>query len=124
MENVMSAMLPLVTIFGAAVLIVGIVFFFDHRNRLLKNQERLAAIEKGMLPKDAEQTERCCDSRHSRFRGVKALFIGAGLGLALYVSAGPKAAVWGIFVMFIGLGHLVADWLSNRSSRSSGPGVD
>lgn len=121
MDAIFGSMLPLLIIFGASVLIVAIVFFFDHRNRILKNQERLAAIEKGIMPKDLERTDACCDPRRSRFRGVKTLFVGAGLGLALYVTAGPTAAVWGIFVLFIGMGQLVADWLS---SRASDPGAN
>jgi len=117
MDVNLSAMFPLGIIFGASVLIVGIVFYFDHRNRMLKNQERLAAIEKGMLPKDLETTTTTvdrCDVRYHRYRGVKTLFIGAGLAMALYVTAGPKAAVWGAFVAMIGVGQLVATWLAYR----------
>jgi len=121
MDVNLGAMFPLGIIFGASVLIVGIVFFFDHRNRMLKNQERLAAIEKGILPKDLESP--CAphgyfDPRNGLYRGVKLLFVGAGLGVALYVTAGPKAAVWGLFVAFIGVGHLVAGWLSGRFSNT------
>ena len=118
MDALCTSMAPLVIIFGASVLIVGIVFFFDHRNHILKNQERLAAIEKGILPKDLEASatapRECFDSRYGRYRGVKTLFIGAGLALALYVTAGPTAAVWGLFVAFVGMGQLVATWLASR----------
>ena len=100
------------TVMGAAVLIVALVMWFAHRKEAMRNQERLAAIEKGIpLPDlaraDAQAPRGAC---HPLYRGIRLLFIGMGLAIALWVSAGQKAAVWGGFVAFIGLGHLVY-WL-------------
>ncbi|MGA9751334.1 MAG: DUF6249 domain-containing protein [Acidobacteriota bacterium] len=105
-----TAIVAITTVFGAGVLIVAIVMWVHYRKSIMRNQERLAAIEKGIpLPDLAEGGAPLGRNhyRHPLRGGIRLLFIGAGLAGALYVSAGPTAAVWGGFVAFIGLGDLV-----------------
>jgi hypothetical protein len=115
-------MLAIMSTFGAGIIIVAIVMYFNHRKEVMRNQERLAAIEKGIpLPDLAKEQTRSAYSGHCYsplYRGIRLLFIGAGLAFALYVSVGEQAAVWGAFVAFIGLGHLAYWLLVERRSES------
>ncbi len=112
---------------GTAVLIVGIIMWVHYRKQVMRNQERLAAIEKGVAlpaePGEDRPHPSASHWGHPLYRATRLLFIGAGLALALYVTAGPKAAVWGGFVAFIGLGHLVY-WLFVGRNVGTGTGTD
>lgn len=80
----------------------------------------MAAIEKGIpLPDLAKGDDSSCGRRSSLYRGIKLLFIGFGLALALYVTVSMKVAVWGVFVAIIGLGHLCY-WFFVERDRSGG----
>ncbi len=118
--EVLESFLVLGVVFGFSFGIVAICLYAGHRQRLLRHQERLAAIEKGLLPADLEKVshggDACCAGRR-RFRGVTTLFVGIGLAIALYVTAGPKTAVWGAFVGIIALGQLLQSYLTHRSTR-------
>lgn len=117
-------MLAIMGTFGAGVIIVAIVMYYQYRKEVMRNQERLAAIEKGVaLPDLAKEQPKTGYSGHCYsplYRGIRLLFVGAGLAFALYVSVGERAAVWGGFVAFIGLGHLVY-WLLVERQSESGP---
>ena len=116
-----TAIVAITTVFGAAVLIVALVMWVEYRKNAMRNQERLAAIEKGIpLPDLADAGDPLGRSqhRHPLRHGIRLLFIGAGLAGALYVSVGPTAAVWGGFVAMIGLGDLVYWGLVGRKVES------
>jgi hypothetical protein len=118
----LTAVVAITTVFGAAVVIVAIVMWVEYRKQVMRNQERLAAIEKGaslpdLAKSDVTVTRTHC--HHPLYSGIRLLFIGLGLALALYVSVGERAAVWGGFVAFIGLGHLVYWTLVGRKFESS-----
>ena len=116
-----TAIVAITTVFGAAVLIVALVMWVEYRKNAMRNQERLAAIEKGIpLPDlaDAGAPVGRNQCRHPMRHGIRLLFIGAGLAGALYVSVGPTAAVWGGFVAMIGLGDLVYWGLVGRKVES------
>lgn len=113
MEYWMPVLATLI-VFSAAVAIVAIALFVHYRKQVLRNKERMAAIEKGIaLPDLAEvsvRTETHAYKEGSLRTGLILLFAGIGLTLALYVNSGENGAVWGAFVGFIGLGYLVY-WL-------------
>lgn len=109
-------------IFGFSFGIVALVFYTDYRKRLLRHQERLAAIEKGILPSDLDKPSRDeapCGMRNP-YHGVTTLFVGIGLAVALYVTGGAKLAVWGLFVALIGVGRLLQGYLTRRSLQGQG----
>ncbi len=116
--------IPIVAIVGGmatAVIITCAALFVDHRKQVMRNQERLAAIEKGVpLPVEPAGGSNGCGRRGSLYRGIKLLFIGAGLALALWVSVGDKMAIWGAFIAIIGLGHLFYWFLAERD-QTAGP---
>ncbi len=105
-----TAIVSITTVFAAGVIIVAIVMWVHYRKSMMRNQERLAAIEKGIplpdLAGDGAPLSR--NHYHHPLRGgIRLLFIGAGLAFALYLNAGPQAAAWGGFVAMFGLGDLV-----------------
>ena len=107
----METMIPIITIGGGLAIgpvIVAIVMWFEYRKALLRNKERMAAIEKGIPLTDLSEKDYPIRSRGQRSlrHGIMLLFIGAGLAGALYVTGGAIIAVWGGFVAFIGLGNL------------------
>jgi hypothetical protein len=121
MEDFAPVLIVLV-IFTASVIIVGMSLWVAHRGQVLKNRERLAAIEKGIpLPDLAEshRASRLYEEHHCLRRGLLLLFIGAGLALALNVTAGATSAVWGVFVAFIGLGYLACWFLIERPKHGN-----
>jgi len=109
----MPVLATLIT-FSSAVAIVAIVLLVHYRKAVLRNKERMAAIEKGIaLPDLAKVDTKAAVHEHgdgSLRTGLILLFTGIGLTVALYVNAGENGAVWGAFVGFIGLGYLVY-WL-------------
>jgi hypothetical protein len=116
--------IPMLAIGGGlatGVIIACVAMYFDHRKQVMRNQERMAAIEKGIaLPADTANGSSRCGSRNSLYRGIRLLFIGGGLALALYISVGGTVAIWGGFVAIIGLGHLVYWFLVERDQASPG----
>jgi Domain of unknown function (DUF6249) len=121
----METLIPMIAVGGGLAIgpiIVAIVMWADYRKALLRNKERLAAIEKGIPLTDlSEKNEPTRSSgQRSLRRGIMLLFIGTGLAGALYVTGGATLAVWGGFVAFIGLGHLFY-WFFVGRDESSGP---
>jgi hypothetical protein len=117
-----TAVFVLGTVFGSGVLIVAIVMAVEYRKQVMKNRERLAAIEKGIPLADLSKVPPTPRSWAQRclHRGIMLLFIGAGLAGALFVTAGPTVSVWGGFIAVIGLGNL-ACWLIGKQEEG-GPG--
>lgn len=117
----LTAVVAITTVFGASVVIVAIVMWVEYRKQVMRNQERMAAIEKGVPLPDLSKVAPVGQSHFGNplYRAIRLLFIGAGLAFALYVTAGEKAAVWGGFVAFIGLGHLVYWLLVGRNAQQS-----
>ncbi len=116
--------IPILAIGGG--LLTGIIIavsamYFDHKKQVMRNQERMAAIEKGVPLPDvgkADSSGGC--SRNSLYRGLRLLFIGLGLAVALYVTVDLKVAIWGVFVATIGLGHLCYWFFVERNQMSGG----
>jgi hypothetical protein len=103
------------------IIIAGLAMYFDHKKQVMRNQERMAAIEKGIpLPDLARGNGNSGHYRNSLYRGIKLLFIGLGLALALYVTVDLKVAIWGAFIAFIGLGYLCYWFFVERNQANGG----
>jgi hypothetical protein len=103
------------------IIIAGLAMYFDHKKQVMRNQERMAAIEKGIpLPDLARGNGNSGHYRNSLYRGIKLLFIGLGLALALYVTVDLKVAIWGAFIAFIGLGYLCYWFFVERHQANGG----
>ena len=127
MEFWMPVLATFIT-FSSAVLIVAIVLWVHYRKAVLRNKERMAAIEKGIaLPDLTKADTKAAVHQHgdgSLRTGLILLFTGIGLTVALYVNAGENGAVWGAFVGFIGLGYLVYWLIAGRKLGMAGAGAD
>ena len=108
--------------------IVAIALFVHYRKQVLRNKERMAAIEKGIALPDLAEVRR--EGRRTQHRdgslrtALILLFTGIGLTLALYVNSGENGAVWGAFVGFIGLGYLVYWLIAGRKLKMTGDGAE
>jgi len=103
------------------IIIAGLAMYFDHKKQVMRNQERMAAIEKGIpLPDLGKGNGNSGNYRNSLYRGIKLLFIGLGLALALYVTVDLKVAIWGAFIAFIGLGYLCYWFFVERDQANGG----
>ena len=120
----LTAIVGVISVFGSGFLIVAVVMWVEYKKSLMKSQERLAAIEKGILPAGIGQTSepgaapRPLSAR--KYRGIVTLFVGIGLAVALYVSVGAEASVWGLFVAFIAVGQLVHGFIAYRDVPKDG----
>lgn len=118
--------IPILAIGGGlatGIIIAGLAMFFDHKKQVMRNQERMAAIEKGIpLPDLAKGNDNSGHHRNSLYHGIKLLFIGLGLALALYVTVSLKVAIWGAFIAIIGLGHLCY-WFFVERDQANGAGA-
>jgi len=116
--------IPILAIGGGlatGIIIAGLAMYFDHKKQVMRNQERMAAIEKGIpLPDLGKGNGNSGNCRNSLYRGIKLLFIGCGLALALYVTVDLKVAIWGAFIAIIGLGHLCYWFFVERDQANGG----
>lgn len=111
----MESMIPIFAIgsvFGTALIITVAALVVGYRTRAMQHKERLAALEKGLpIPELSEKAE---GGRNASLKtAIILIFVGVGLAGALWVMTEPEIAVWGGFVAFIGLGHLVW-WMVSR----------
>jgi hypothetical protein len=120
----MEDILVVATVFGSGVLIVVASLFYHYRKEQMRSKERLVAIEKGIAPKELfageENAKVCCSRRDDEiYGGVKVLIIGLFLCLALYYTAGEKAAVWGLFVGGVGFAKIIVGILMRKASAAA-----
>jgi Flp pilus assembly protein TadB len=127
----MALWIPILTtliVFSAAVAIVAIALFVHYRKEVLRNKERMAAIEKGIALPDLTRADTKAAVREHGDGSLRTalilLFTGIGLTLALYVNSGEDGAVWGAFVGFIGLGYLVYWLIAGRKLKMTGDGAE
>ena len=114
-----------------AVLIVAASLYYHYKKENIRSAERLAAIEKGIAPKDLFQngengnnTKGYPSKKDAEiYGGIKILIIGLFLALALYVSTGGdnplEGAVWGLFIAGIGMAKIIVGMLMGRTESSA-----
>lgn len=102
-------------VFFTAAIIVATVFLFLHRAKELKHQTVRLALEKGLpLPPGLlEESTPARQPQNDLRSGVKAVFIGIGLGLFFW-TVEPKLWAIGLIPAFVGLGHVAAWALTGR----------
>ena len=111
----MGFFLPIIlTALGISVAALAITLSYLKRKHIftLYHQERMAALEKGVdlppLP-EALLTEdaKIRNPRRLLLRGLVWLFVGLGIIIAVYSSAGKEEALFGLIPAGIGLAHLI-----------------
>ena len=103
-------------VFFTAAIIVATVFLFAHRAKELKHQTIRLALEKGLAvpPGLLEESKPAEPPRNDLNAGVKALFLGVGIGLFFYFLGHPRLWAAGFIPGFIGVGYLAAHALTGR----------
>jgi hypothetical protein len=110
-------LIPVVAIImGVALSMLNLVLDYRKKREVfeLHHKERMAAIEKGMevppLPPQlfTHTSRRATRTVDDQLRsGLILLFVGAAIGVALYLSGEQAASAWGLVPASIGLAKLV-----------------
>ncbi len=120
----LTAIVSVLTVFSTGFFIVAVIMWVEYKKSVMRSQERMAAIEKGILPPGIGQApEQSANQRPAsarKYRGIVTLFVGIGLTIALYVNAGAEASVWGLFVAFVAVGQLVHGFIAYRGVPKDG----
>lgn len=118
-------------VFGSGVMIVAFSLLYSYSKEKIKTKERLAAIEKGISPKDIypefqnDKKQMAISKRECEiYGGIKILLIGLFLALAIYVTSGAdsfsfKGAIWGIFVSGIGLAKILVGLMMKKHKEEN-----
>jgi len=108
-------LLPLAALVFVGLVIWGLLRMSD-RHRVRLNEERLAAMERGIpLPPDVFLTNGRRHPRNSLRTGMVELALGVGLVAALLICC-PESRLWGwgIVVILVGVANLVYWGLRGR----------
>jgi hypothetical protein len=123
-------MIPIIAIvMGIGVAMLAIYLSYRKRKDIfaLYHQERMAAIEKGVdlppLP-EALLTEdgkplRPYNPRRHLLKGLAWLFVGIGLGLALWATVGYDWALFSLVLTGIGLAHLIYYFVEGKKEAEA-----
>lgn len=120
---IVAMMIPIIAI----ILIFGTIMlrvWAEYRNKRemfqMYHVERLAAIEKGIelppLPPEflGSQRRGLFDPAHYLRNGLVLLLIGGALCVALYASAGPENAWWGLLPAAVGAANVLFYGIAGR----------
>jgi hypothetical protein len=116
--EVFAIFIPIVSIIGGiAIAIVAIVV--AGRKKELEHKERLIAMEKGIPIPDNPEARRLLRPAYQKNRtgGLVTLFLGIALSFAMWVAGGAVAGVWGLPMVGIGVGLLVASALERKEEK-------
>jgi hypothetical protein len=120
-------MIPIISIvLGIGIAALAIVLNYRKRKELmaLYHQERMMALEKGVevppLP-EALLTDGGAphNPRRHLLKGLVWLFIGIGLGVALYAVGHSREALFGLIPGGIGLAHLIYYLVEGRKEAET-----
>lgn len=113
--DVAAIFIPIVSIIGGiAVAIIAIIM--GGRKKELRHKERIIAMEKGIDLPALQEQERVIRPAHKRHRtgGLVCTFLGAALSVAMWVSGGAIAGVWGLPLVGVGIGLLVSSAIERK----------
>ncbi|HEY8415563.1 MAG TPA: DUF6249 domain-containing protein [Thermaerobacter sp.] len=109
------------------VIVVFIVFLYVGWNRYLKHRERMAMIEKGLVPDltDSDDEKEPVRSHRSRNRletGLITAAIGLALTLGLYSLGFGPWLLGGLIPLFVGLANILAYLLGPDAEHTGAKG--
>lgn len=131
-SSIFAELIPIIAIAGV-FLIVALKVYARTRVRELEIRERIAMIEKGLVPPPEVDPHRFEESLHpawmraygphgARYRRFGIILIGIGLGLMVLISlaGGDPADGLGVggFIAVLGAAFWVAGWLERPSSSN------
>jgi Domain of unknown function (DUF6249) len=98
--------------------------WLDSKKRILRHRERLAMIEKGLMPAAFLNEPQQCVRRHreDRRNGVFMICLGIGLGAMFGLQQDSWRHVWiGVVIAMFGVSHLINALLDDSEMRKSTP---
>jgi hypothetical protein len=133
--EIVAVMIPVIAIvMGIGIGMLALTLNYRRKREIfqLYHAQRMAAIEKGVdlppLPPELfdgfQRASGPPQYVHLR-RGFMLVFLGAVLFVALYASAGPENAWWGLIPAAVGLADLLFYFLAGRklAARDTMPGT-
>lgn len=126
----LGLMIPIITIvMGVGIAMLAIYLGYRRRKEMfaLYHQERMAAIEKGvevpplpeaLLTEDGKPLRPYHPRRHL-LRGLAWLFVGIGLGIALWASVDSNWALFSLIPIGIGLAHLIYYFVEGKKEAEA-----
>jgi hypothetical protein len=137
LSAILSKLTDNIIVLGLTVFALALGFFaitYLNRRRQMLNQEKMAALIKGLHyagvpPEVFAKQKRKPDSRDHLMKGIRWLFGSAGLSGALYSyeslhqaadSTGPlSGALIGLIPGAMALAHFLCSWLCKRTEQST-----
>ncbi len=124
-----AVVIPIVAIVGGIAYAAYSLYLRFRRQRetlQMVHAERMAAIEKGVelppLPSELLRDRyygvgyRGDYPRWQRGRGLRMIFVGAAVTVALWQTSGDHSFWWGLVIVALGLGRLASDFLDSRGA--------
>jgi len=122
MEKILGIMIPILSIvLGLGTAMLSIYLSYRKRKEMfnLYHQERMAALDKGVeLPPIPDGFFSAGNGRRANgrdlLRGLVWLFVGLGLGVALFANGRAKYALFALIPVGIGLAYLIYYGIEGR----------
>ena len=120
---IVGAVIPIVSIIGGLAF-AAYALWVKARLREMQHRERLAMIEKGLVPPPEprwEEMDYQIRSARRRSSGIFVLLLGIGLAVTLGAGLGQGVRGYSIggFVAFIGLAQLIVGMVEQRSRHNA-----
>ena len=110
------AILFIIFILAPATLI-GLILYFVSKSRKDKMKMMEMAIKNGkQIPVDALGTP-CVNNEYVWNKGIKQMFLGAGLAILLWVPIGKLGVAIGLLIMLIGCGNMVIGYNAKQKQK-------
>jgi cadmium resistance protein CadD (predicted permease) len=105
--EVIAIFIPIIVVLGVfAAVITSIVVSGKHKE--LAHRERIIAMEKGIPVPEMPKIEKRPMHLTMRAWGLIFMMLGVALIIAIWVTAGVKAGIWGLLPVAIGAAMLIA----------------
>jgi len=101
----------------APIAVIGLILFFIYKSRKDKMRMMEMAIKNGkQIPVDALGTP-CVNNEYVWNKGIKQMFLGAGLAILLWVPLGKLGVAIGLLIMLIGCGNMVIGYNAKQKQK-------